>query len=158
MIASLPPLHATSYATCRLVDELNEPTALLAVRRQRMNDAPWEDVAISRLGNHGWGRLLHFRQYYRRGWGNHRTQPLSPRAFEATIQFLSDGMPPSNDKKPSVFLTDRGGLELCWETSSGKAVQVEFTRDRVEYFNEATGAEGELPLSDFKQLKQILSI
>jgi hypothetical protein len=154
MIASLPPPHA-SYT---LVEELRELTAPLAVRRQAVNDSEWEELALSKLGARGWGRLIHFRQFYQQGWGNQQGQSLSPRAFEAFVRFLAEANFPVDGKKPSVFLTDRGGLEVCWESVTGKAVQVEFTRHGVEFFNEDTGAEGEAPLSALPNLKQILAL
>lgn len=154
MIAPLPPPTA-SYM---LVEELRELSAPLAVRRQAVNDSEWEELALSKLGARGWGRLIHFRQFYQQGWGNQSGQSLSPRAFEAFVRFLAEASFPNNGKAPSVFLTDRGGLEVCWESTTGKAVQIEFTRNGVEFFNEETGTEGEAPLTSLPHLKQILAV
>lgn len=154
MIASLPP-PSTSYT---LVEELRELTAPLAVRRQAVNDTEWEELVLSKLGARGWGRLIHFRQFYQQGWGNQRGSALSPRAFETFVRFLAEANFPVGGKAPSVFLTDRGGLEVCWESASGKAVQIEFTRNGVEFFNEETGAEGEAPLTALPDLKKILAV
>lgn len=154
MIDSLSPPHA-SYT---LVEGLRELTAPLAVRRQAVNDSEWEELALSKLGARGWGRLIHFRQFYQQGWGNQQGQSLSPRAFEAFVRFLAEANFPVDGEKPSVFLTDRGGLEVCWESAAGKAVQMEFTRTVVEFFDEETGAEGQVPLTALSDLKQILAL
>ena len=42
---------------------------------------------------------------------------------------------------PSVFLTDRGGIELVWEDRNGKSVQVEFTGTGAEFYEAATDEE-----------------
>lgn len=53
---------------------------------------------------------------------------------------------------PSVFLTDSGGMELCWEDETGQAVQVEFTSTVAEYFRASKQAEGSVPLRDLSAL------
>ena len=154
MIALLP----TPSASYTLVEELRELSSPLAVRRAGANDPEWEELALAKLGARGWGRILHFRQFYQKGWGDHRGQSLSPRAFEAFIRFLGEAEFPKSNKPPSVFLTDRGGIELCWEAPSGKALQAEFTRTGVEYFNEETSAEGVTGIADWQLLKQLLAV
>ena len=46
---------------------------------------------------------------------------------------------------PSVFFTDDGSISLLWEDKNGKDVEIEFFPDRVEYYVEAKGEEGEIP-------------
>jgi hypothetical protein len=58
---------------------------------------------------------------------------------------------------PSVFLTDRGGLELCWEDVHGKSVQVEFTGQGVEFYTAATDEEAVVLFGDLTQLSQWLA-
>jgi hypothetical protein len=56
-----------------------------------------------------------------------------------------------------VFLTDRGGIELCWEDHSGNAVQVEFTAAGVEYYLAATDQVGAVSFDGLAALSQRLS-
>ena len=67
---------------------------------------------------------------------------LSPKALDAFFRFLEAVDFPPAKTPPSVFLTDRGGIELSWEDADRKSVQAEFTRERVEFYREATGEEG----------------
>lgn len=110
-----------------------------------------EETLLRKLGARGWGRVYHFRNCYSSGWGEHDGKMLSPKALTAFFQFLeSTNFPPGT--VPSVFLTDRGGIELCWEDKQGKAEQVEFTRTGAEYYREATGEEGTILHRDTEQL------
>ena len=58
---------------------------------------------------------------------------------------------------PSVFLTDAGCIELCWEDSSGKAVQVEFRPAEIEFYVEAKQLEDSVPASQAKELARHLA-
>ncbi|MCL4177209.1 MAG: TIGR04255 family protein [Verrucomicrobia bacterium] len=58
---------------------------------------------------------------------------------------------------PSVFLTDRGGIELCWEDREGKSIQVEFTATGAEFFHSASEEEGVVPFDGLAQLASRLS-
>lgn len=63
---------------------------------------------------------------------------------------------PARRKAYCVFLTDSGGIELCWEDVCEHAVQVEFTSDGAEYFLGATEAEGSVTYSEFGRLPALL--
>ena len=52
-----------------------------------------------------------FRNYYESGWGE-KGRVLSPRALDAFFRFLEAASFPNATTVPSVFLTDRGGIEL----------------------------------------------
>lgn len=90
--------------------------------------------------------------------GEHQQgRSLSPRAFEAFLRFVGSVAFPDSSKKPSVFLTDFGGIELCWEDAAGHLVQVQFTRDESEYFLGASEEEGAIAYSDIGHLATLLS-
>jgi len=81
---------------------------------------------------------------------------MSPRALDAFFRFLEAATFPADRVRPSVFLTDRGGIELCWEDPNGKSVQVEFTGTAAEFYKAATDEEGAVALDGLAQLAQRL--
>ena len=141
----------TSY---RLVDELREPAAVAAVRRTAPDELAREDLLLRKLGPKGWGRVHHFRNYYASGWGENG-RVLSPKALDAFFRFVEEAQFPAGG--PSVFLTDRGGIELCWEDRNGKPVQVEFTGTGAEFYKAATDEEGVAAFDGLAQLSRRLS-
>lgn len=138
-----------------LTDGLRDRTLRATVRYSEPNESTREDVLIQKLGGRGWGRVFQFRHYYVPEWGDGRTKALSPRALDAFFRFLEKAVFPEGCT-PSVFLTDRGGIELCWEDVNGQAVQVEFTSEFSEYFRAAKEDEGTLPLRDLTALIECL--
>jgi hypothetical protein len=78
----------------------------------------FEGLLLQKLGQRGRGRVLYFRQYYGPGWGESSGNNLSPRGLTAFGRFLQMMQFPKG-RQPSVFLTDRGGLEIGWEDESG---------------------------------------
>jgi hypothetical protein len=128
-------------STYTLVNDLSESAALANVHRAAPDEWVREELLLAKLGPRGWGRVHHFRNYYTSGWGESAGQVLSPKALGAFFQFVDAFTFPSG-VVPSVFLTDRGGIELCWEDEGRKSVQVEFTRTGAEFYREATGEEG----------------
>lgn len=140
----------------RLEDALQEPNRSSSVMPTALEEVEFEDLLLKKLGARGWGRLYHFRQYYGPGWGQGSGKPLSPKAMEAFRRFLKDATFPTG-KLPSVFLTDRGGLELCWEDSAGKSVQLEFTSHGIEFFQESNHEEELLELDQVSKLSQKLN-
>lgn len=120
------------------------------------DEAQHEELLLQKLGPRGWGRLHHFRHFYSQGWGElGRGRPLSPRALEAFFRFLA-ALPAPQGKPPSIFLTDKGNIELCWEDAAGQAVQVEFTPTGAEYFIEATAEEDTVAHAALADLAQRL--
>ena len=113
-------------------------------------------LLLSKLGPKGWGRLHHFRHYYSAGWGDGSGRPLSPRALEAFYRFLESARFPE-DSMPSVFLTDDGCIEVCWEDPEGKAVQVEFRPTEIELYLEAKQLEEFVPANEAKELARRLA-
>jgi hypothetical protein len=112
-------------------------------------------LLLSKLGSKGWGRLTIFRRYFSARWGDGSGRPLSPRALETFCRFLESATFPQGSK-PSLFLTDAGCIELCWEDSSGKAVQVEFRSAEIEFYLEKQDLEGSVPDSEAKELARCL--
>jgi ribosome maturation factor RimP len=64
---------------------------------------------------------------------------------------------PTGRSTQSVFLTDRGGVELVWEDRNGKSVQVEFTGTGAEFYQAATEEEGEVAVDGLAELSRRLS-
>ena len=137
MIPCLPPPPPSAY---RLTEELREPMGFASVHRVAMDDLAVEQSLLTKLGARGWGRIHHFRNHYNQPWGERRGEPLSPRALTGLTQFVTAATFPAGCQ-PSVFLTDQGSLELCWEDAQGAARQVEFKADSIEYFVAASGEE-----------------
>ena len=151
-------MTALSYqslpTTYCLVEALREPAAVAAVRRTAPDELAREDLLLRKLGPKGWGRVHHFRNYYASGWGENG-RVLSPKALDAFFRFVEDAQFPADG--PSVFLTDRGGIELCWDDRNGKSVQVEFTGTGAEFYKAATGEEGAVAFGGLAQLSRRLS-
>lgn len=101
------------------------------------------DVLNEKLGELGAKRIEGFRRLS--GVERHDAHA------DAMLRFLEKAAFPAGCT-PSVFLTDRGGIELCWEDVTGKAVQVEFTSEFAEYYRAAKADEGALPLRDLTAL------
>ena len=153
MITALPQPRHDIY---QLSDSLRDEGVLLGVRPTAPNEGLREELLLSKLGPGGWGRLHHFRHYYSTGWGDGSGKPLSLRALETFYRFLQVVTFPQN-VKPSVFLTDPGCIELCWENSMGKAVQVEFTPNEIEFSVEAQDLEGTVPNDQAQELARRLA-
>ena len=147
------PTKSPSYS---LAEGLREPAAASTVRRGVPDEWAREELLLRKLGARGWGRVYQFRNYYESGWGE-KSRVLSPRALDAFFRFLEHATFPNATTVPSVFLTDRGGIELCWEDRNGKSVQVEFTGTGADFYNAATDEEGTVALDGLAQLSQRLS-
>jgi hypothetical protein len=153
MTTLMPPPQTRAYA---LVNDLCESATLTNIHRSAADEWAREDLLLAKLGARGWGRVHHFRNYYASGWGEHAGRVLSPRGLGAFFQFMEAFTFPGG-VVPSVFLTDRGGIELCWEDENGKSVQVEFTRTDAEFYREATSEEGVVAHGALKELLQRLA-
>ena len=153
MTIAIPQPRQSVY---QLSDNLRSETPLLGVRTAPPNESDREELLLSKLGPQGWGRLLHFRHYYSAGWGDGTGKPLSPRALEAFYRFLESAQFPQG-AVPSVFLTDDGTVELCWEDDDEKAVEVEFRPTNIEFYVEAQDVEDSVPTSEAKALASQLA-
>ena len=145
-----------AFGSYRLGEALTEEAIPAVVHRPLPNEAAREEMLLQKLGSRGWGRIHHFRYYYSPGWGEGTGKVLSPRASEAFYRFLEAVMFPESST-PSIFLTDNGGLELCWEDTDGHARQVEFTSKGIEYYDEARQREGFVSHRDILSLAQQFS-
>ncbi len=153
MTTSLPQPRHSVY---QLSDNLRDEAVLLGVRAAAPNEGEREELLLSKLGAKGWGRLHHFRHYYSSGWGDGSGRPLSPRALETFYRFLESVTFPQT-VKPSLFLTDEGWIELCWDDPSGKAVQVEFRSAEIEFYLGTQEVESSVPSSEVSVLARRLS-
>ena len=95
------------------LEGLREQAQALSVRRTAPDEWAREELLLRKLGAKGWGRVYQFRNCYGSGWGENG-RVLSPRALDAFFRFVEAASFPSGSTL-SVFLTDRGGIELCWE-------------------------------------------
>ncbi len=145
------PTQSSAYT---LVEGLRESASGLSVRRAAPDEWAREELLLRKLGPKGWGRVYHFRNYYGSGWGE-KGRVLSPRALDAFFRFVEGANFPAA-ATPSVFLTDRGGIEICWEDPDGKSVQVEFTGTGAEFYKAATDEEGVVALDGLAQLSRLL--
>ena len=155
MTTTLPQPRQSIY---QLSDNLRDETQIFGVRTAVSSEGEGEreELLLSKLGAKGWGRLHHFRHYYSAGWGDGTSKPLSPRALEAFYRFLESATFPSGSV-PSVFLTDEGCIEVCWEDSARKAVQVEFRPAEIEFYVEEQQIEDSVPASEAKELAKRLA-
>jgi len=152
--ASIPGFGGTeSY---RLSSELTDDTRSRGLSWAVPGEADQDELLLQKLGTRGWGRLHHFRLLYQSGWGEGKGRPVSPRAVNALIDFLERFTWPEG-VTPSLFLTDRGGVEIAWEEQDGCPVQLEFHRDGIEIYREATGTEAELALGEVTRVVELLA-
>ena len=145
--------QSTAYT---LSPELSQPASIETVRRPSSDELPREDALLQKLGARGWGRIIYFRNYYEPDWGG-SGRALSPKALDALSRFVADAQFPVAASFPSVFLTDKGGLELVWESATGKSVQVEFTGSGAEFYEQATEDEGAVAFADLTWLARKLA-
>lgn len=138
----------------RLSADLSDASRSRALTWAVPGEADQDELLLAKLGVRGWGRLLHFRMLYEAGWGNGKGRPASPRAVHALVEFLKQFAVPERIT-PSLFLTDRGGIELAWE-EDGAPVQVEFHRNGIEVYRESTGTESELAFDEVSQAVKML--
>ncbi len=130
------PLQADQSAY-RLADDLLPTPEAGRVKRAEPGEADREELVLRKLGPRGWGRLYHSTAFLRSpGWGEGRGRALSPRAIEAFYSFLDSVQFPAGTQ-PSIFLTDDGGLELCWEDRNGKSIQAAFLPSHLEVYRAA---------------------
>ncbi|MEQ1850485.1 MAG: hypothetical protein ABMA01_02725 [Chthoniobacteraceae bacterium] len=148
--------HAYSQSAYRLADDLRPTPEAGRVMCAEPGEADREELMLRKLGPRGWGRLYHFRHFYGPGWGEGRGRALSPRAIEAFYSFLDQVQLPAG-ARPSIFLTDDGGLELCWEDANGKSVQAAFLPSHLEIYRAADEFERELPLGDARAAAELIS-
>lgn len=114
-----------------------------------------QDLLIKKLGDRGWGRMLLFTKYYTPNWGGGNKQ-VSPRAQAAMLRFL-EHVTFRDGADPSVFLSNDGELQIAWNDSNGKAVQLLFGPNTIEVFHEAKHRDEPVPLTDYEKLAREFS-
>ncbi len=154
MTAYLPTPAPPAYV---LKESMSEPATSAWIFRAQPDEGVREEILLKKLGAKGWGRMHQFRHFYESDWGATGNRALSPKALDAFHRFLEVVEFPPTTVPPSVFLTDQGGLELCWEEADGNSVQVEFTQSGLEYFRAATGEEEAVSFGELSRLAHELS-
>ena len=139
-----------------LAEGLRESAPAPTLRSAEPGGWARQELLLRKLGPKGWVRVCLFRNYFASGWSENG-HVLSPRAFAAFFRFVEYVTFPPSNRKPSVFLTDKGGIELCWEDPNGNAVQVEFTGAVAEYYRAATDQEGAVAFDELTELSRLLS-
>lgn len=136
-IENRPSTYYSSYSYA-LADQWRE---LVDYRASEPGESEREELLQRKLGTRGWGRFLYFKQEFSRSWGEEgKGKPFSPKAQGAFFKFLQKAEFPEGIT-PSIFLTSEGHVELSWENSVGKAIQVEFGPEVAEIYLETTGYE-----------------
>ncbi len=126
------PLAAHKRAPTRIVKPTDELSA----------------AARAILGTNGVERFEEFRSYPE-GWDFGHGQPLSSASIASLDLFLV--LFGDFPNRPSLFLTRSGNLELAWEDAHGR-IELEFFPNKVQYFFEVDGVEGEVPISQTMRL------
>jgi hypothetical protein len=111
------------------------------------------DPMYELLGAHGVSRLSEFR-HYRQGWDNGKGTSLSPDSEKQFATFVQKFAGELGKVRPSVFLTREGNLQLGWEDTRGKAVEVEFFPSHLDVFIESANEETTLRIEDANKLFQ----
>lgn len=108
------------------------------------------------LSEYNVARLATFAEYPD-GWAGGEGQALSPLSLAVLDSFLQHYSHFATE--PSLFLTRHGTLELAWETQEGRAINLEFLPNEIEYFVATDGEEGVIQAtrSDISTLKEKLS-
>ena len=106
------------------------------------------------VGENGVRRFEEFKSYSD-GWDYGRGCALSAGSLRLLNSFLKD-LPELVSYEPSLFLTHQGNLQLGWEDLTGDVVELEFFRDRIEYYVEALNEEGSAGVQDRSQLVQMI--
>ena len=146
-----PTLYQYEPQPYVLVKGLQDYAKPSSVRSTEPADSGRQAVLLHKLGEKAMVRVRRFRNCFASAWGENG-KALSPRALDAFFRFVEGATFPEGNRSPSVFMTDEGGLELCWEDRNGKSVQVEFTAKAVEFYEGATEEEGSVPFERLAEL------
>jgi hypothetical protein len=102
------------------------------------------------LGEDGLRRFEEFKHYHL-GWDSGHGKPLSSHSVSAFQSFL-ERWPELADCEPSLFLTHQGNLQLGWKDAHDHIVELEFFRDKIEFYLECLNEEGSVLLDAQQQL------
>ncbi|MGH8759862.1 MAG: hypothetical protein ACREVW_10175 [Burkholderiales bacterium] len=90
-------------------------------------------------------RLAKFREL-QSNWDRRGARSLDEVSVQAMSEFFRDtGLKPTG---LGVFMSPEGHLAVNWEDSDGNLVELEFLADRVLYFFEKSGEEGQVARND----------
>lgn len=133
----------TSYGPYQVTESMASYSTEANSDRIRMSEpgeSEHDELLLDKLGEKGWGRLHYFRNEFSSVWGDGEGRPLSPKSQETFFTFLKFANV-SKEENPSLFLTDEGHLEICWEDESGKSIQFEFGPYESELYIESSETE-----------------
>jgi len=149
----LPPSCGASYYLVKSYDYTNGSSFF--VTSMPMPSAQENHIIADKLGRHGFMRIQQFRDYVP-GWDFGHGQSMSEIGFNVLAAFLKKAKLPEG-KKPSVFMTTSGHLELAWENEAGAKIQAEFGPKNIEFYREDTGDEGQLGITQIPEAAKILT-
>lgn len=106
------------------------------------------------IGENGVDRFKKFIKL-KKGWDGDEGKILdsqSVASFECFVGCCEEIIP----EEPSIFLSNRGYLQLGWEDAGGNKIEVEFFPRMIQYFNEADGREIEVPIEKLNYAKKYI--
>ncbi len=104
----------------------------------------------------GLERFNEFKTHYKDGWDFGKGKALSPFSTRSLIMFFD--RVGSFNNEPSLFLTRNGNLQIVWEDKHNNTVELEFFRDKIDYYIESENLEGKVSLDDIDDLVSLLKI
>ena len=134
--------------------KINEFSMGKKQRYSQIEDFKQTTAVMGKIGGRGLDRLESFKKYPA-GWNFGKGDALSPSVLQLFYDLLTnESFQPH--ASPSIFLTDDGYLELCWEDKKEKKVQIEIKRRSICYYFESTEKEGEIRADDLDLLIKLL--
>jgi hypothetical protein len=103
----------------------------------------------TKIGERGVSRL---RQFWGipQGWDGGSGNELNSRSLDVLNQ-LAEQLP-NTSKSPLVFMSRRGNVILQWSTQSGDVSELEFGPAEISYILAPDYEEGEIPISQLRDL------
>jgi hypothetical protein len=127
------------------------PFMLFSLPESVVENPYW--IGLTVLGHKGMQRLYSFAAEYQDGWGDGSGKALNPEAYKALFIFMRYA-PINVSSRPSIFMSEDGGLELAWDDANNNDVRVEFGPSRVAYWFSGTGNEGSVEISETQTLAE----
>ncbi|MBF0473711.1 MAG: hypothetical protein HQK93_08270 [Nitrospirae bacterium] len=103
-----------------------------------------EDTSLIQqfLDKHSIDRLENFKKIPS-GWDEDESLQLNNDTIKTMEEFLNNLLDFNLifNKRPSIFLTNEGNVALGWENIDGKSIELEFMKDKIEYYIESIEME-----------------
>lgn len=106
------------------------------------------------LGAHNTARFLELKAL-QDGWDFGRGKALQAASLRSMESFLAQYH--SFPERCSLFLSEKGNLELVWRSEENATTSLEFYPDHIEYYVETLDKEGAVSLNDIPTLVHILA-